>query len=248
MTTEETEENGGRRSSGGRRTSGERRSSKRNSSGQSAPDQSAPDQSASDQPVSDQPVSEGRPDSGDRPVAGSRSVSGEKPVSGGSRPSAGIRPSAVPHRSAADDRSADDRSDADHRSDDHREQFLRAYLRHRVGDRLAAFERARTRYTTARRWTTAGTVLLFTAAAALGAVAVADGQRRALWAFLATATSALAVAVAAYEAAFAFRALSRRSANGVALLHLLQAHGAPRGEDGVDAFRTEVESVLRHSG
>lgn len=135
----------------------------------------------------------------------------------------------------------------DARLDDHREQFLRAYLRHRVGDRLAAFEQARVRYTTARRWTTAVTVLLFTGAAALGAVAVADGQRRALWAFLATAAAALAGAVTTYEAAFSFRALSRRSANGAALLHLLQAHGAPDGQDGVDAFRTEVESVLRHS-
>ncbi|GAA1297292.1 hypothetical protein [Saccharothrix xinjiangensis] len=132
--------------------------------------------------------------------------------------------------------------------DDHREQFLRAYLRHRVGDRLATFERDRARYTTARRWTTAVTVLLFTAAAALGAVAVADGPRRAQWAFLATAAAALATAVAACEAAFSFGALSRRSANGVALLHLLQAHGAPRGKDGVEAFRAEVESVLRHSG
>ncbi|MFD7655022.1 SLATT domain-containing protein [Actinosynnema sp. NPDC059797] len=132
--------------------------------------------------------------------------------------------------------------------DDHREQFLRAYLRHRVGDRLAAFERDRARYATARRWTTAVTVLLFTAAAALGAVAVADGPRRDRWAFLATAAAALASAVAACEAAFSFRELSRRSADGVALLHVLQAHGAPRGEDGVDAFRAEVESVLRHSG
>ncbi|MFC6088486.1 hypothetical protein [Saccharothrix lopnurensis] len=131
--------------------------------------------------------------------------------------------------------------------DDHREQFLRAYLRHRVGDRLAAFERDRARCTTARRWTTATTVLLFTAAAALGAVAVADGPRRAQWAFLATAAAALASAVATYEAAFSFRALSRRSAHGGALLHLLQAHGAPEGRDGVEAFRTEAESVLRHS-
>jgi hypothetical protein len=134
-----------------------------------------------------------------------------------------------------------------YRADDHREQFLRAYLRHRVGDRLAAFERDRARYTTARRWTTAATVLLFTAAAALGALAVADGPHRAQWAFLATAAAALACAVTTYEAAFAFRALSHRSANGVALLHLLQAHGAPDGQDGVDAFRTEVESVLRYS-
>ncbi|XVV01553.1 SLATT domain-containing protein [Actinosynnema sp. CA-248983] len=130
---------------------------------------------------------------------------------------------------------------------DHREQFLRAYLRHRVGDRLAAFEHTRTRYSRALRWTTAGTVLLYTGAAALGAVAVADPGRRAMWGFLATVAAALATAVTGYEAAFSFRAQARRSASGVALLHLLQAHGAPEGQDGVDAFRTEVESVLRHA-
>ncbi|PSL52994.1 hypothetical protein B0I31_11085 [Saccharothrix carnea] len=132
-------------------------------------------------------------------------------------------------------------------ADDHREQFLRAYLRHRVAERLAGFEQAQARYTTARRWTTGLTVLLFTGAAALGAVAVADDGRRALWAFLATVAAALATAITVYEAAFSFRASSRRSADGVALLHLLQAHGAPEGEDGVNAFRTEVESVLRHA-
>ncbi|NUT48615.1 MAG: hypothetical protein HOV94_15105, partial [Saccharothrix sp.] len=99
----------------------------------------------------------------------------------------------------------------------------------------------------AHRWATGLTVLLFTAAAALGAVAVADGGRRAQWAFLAAVAAALATAITVYEAAFSFRALSRRSATGVALLHLLQAHGAPDDEDGVDAFRTEVESVLRHA-
>ena len=133
------------------------------------------------------------------------------------------------------------------RVDDHREQFLRAYLRHRVGERLAGFEQAQSRYTAARRWTTGLTVLLFTAAAAFGAVAVADGGQRALWAFLATVAAARATAISVYGHAFSFRALSRRSADGVALLHLLQAHGAPEGEDGVNAFRTEVESVLRHA-
>ncbi|WP_433262761.1 hypothetical protein ACQPZF_30380 [Actinosynnema sp. CS-041913] len=131
--------------------------------------------------------------------------------------------------------------------DDHRSQFLRAYLRHRVGERLAGFEHAQARYSSARRWTTSLTVLLFTGAAALGAVAVADPGRRALWGFLATVAAALATSVAVYEAAFSFRALAHRSAHGVALLHLLQAHGAPDGEDGVNVFRTEVESVLRHS-
>ncbi|GAA3875757.1 hypothetical protein GCM10022243_45840 [Saccharothrix violaceirubra] len=131
--------------------------------------------------------------------------------------------------------------------DDHREQFVRAYLRHRVGAKLGAFERGGRRYAVAKRWTTGLTVLLYTAAAAAGAVAVADPGRRALWGFLATVAAALATAVAAYEAAFSFRAQARRSASGAAVLNLLQAHGAPSGTGGVAAFRTEVESVLRHS-
>ncbi|GGP63004.1 hypothetical protein [Saccharothrix coeruleofusca] len=137
--------------------------------------------------------------------------------------------------------------DAAARAADHREQFLRAYLRHRVGERLARFEAAEAAYARAWRWTTFMSVLLYTGAAALGAVAVADPHRRALWGFLATVAAAAATSVTVYEAAFGFRAHARRSASGVALLHLLEAHGAPEGEDGVQAFRTEVESVLRHS-
>ncbi|MEU5694669.1 hypothetical protein [Actinosynnema sp. NPDC020468] len=132
--------------------------------------------------------------------------------------------------------------------DVHREQFLRAYLRHRVGEKLAGFERTGRRHVVARRATTGAGVLLFTGAAALGAVAVADPGRRALWGLLATACAALAGAVAVYETAFSSRVLARRSAGGAAVLALLQAHGAPEGDAGVAAFRAEVESALRHSG
>ncbi|WP_440899732.1 hypothetical protein, partial [Actinosynnema sp.] len=130
---------------------------------------------------------------------------------------------------------------------DHREQFLRAYLRHRVGERLARLEAAKAAYTRARRWTTAASVLLFTGAAALGALAVATPDHRSPLAFLATVAAALATSVTVYESAFGFRAKARRSASGAALLHLLQAHGAPTGDHGVAAFRAEVESVLRHA-
>ncbi|ACU39122.1 hypothetical protein KCV87_28955 [Actinosynnema pretiosum subsp. pretiosum] len=130
---------------------------------------------------------------------------------------------------------------------DHREQFLRAYLRHRVGERLARLEAAKAAYTRARRWTTTASVLLFTGAAALGALAVATPDHRSPLAFLATVAAALATSVTVYESAFGFRAKARRSASGAALLHLLQAHGAPTGDHGVAAFRAEVESVLRHA-
>lgn len=132
-------------------------------------------------------------------------------------------------------------------ADERRTQFLRVYLRHRVGEELDRLERGRVRYAAARRWTVTLSVLLLTGAAALGAVAAADASRRPLWGFLATVLAALATSAALYEAAFGFRRLARRSASGVALLHLLQAHGVAEGEDGVAAFVTEVESVLRHS-
>jgi hypothetical protein len=133
-------------------------------------------------------------------------------------------------------------SDADRRT-----QFLRVYLKHRVGERLDAFERGRARYASARRWSVASTVVLLAGAAAMGAIGAADAVNRPLWGFLAAVLAALAMAVSWYESAFGFRRLARRSASGVALLELLQAHGVASDEDGVNAFVTEVESVLRHS-
>ncbi|HWO68599.1 MAG TPA: SLATT domain-containing protein [Umezawaea sp.] len=134
-----------------------------------------------------------------------------------------------------------------HSAEERRTQFLRVYLKHRVGERLDGFERARSKYTSSRRWTGALSVLLMAGAAALGAVAAADATRRPMWGFLAAVAASLAVAVAWYESAFGLRRLARRSTSGAALLEILQAHGAPSDEDGVAAFVTEVESVLRHS-
>jgi hypothetical protein len=132
-------------------------------------------------------------------------------------------------------------------AEERRTQFLRVYLKHRVAERLDGFERARTKYTSARRWTGALAVLLLAGAAALGALAAADATRRPMWGFLAAVVAALATAVAWYESAFGLRRLARRSSSGAALLEILQAHGAASDEDGVAAFVTEVESVLRHS-
>jgi hypothetical protein len=132
-------------------------------------------------------------------------------------------------------------------AEERRTQFLRVYLKHRVGESLDGFGRARAKYTSSRRWTGALSVLLLAGAAALGAVAAADATRRPMWGFLAAVAASLAVAVAWYESAFGLRRLARRSTSGAALLEILQAHGAPSDEDGVAAFVTEVESVLRHS-
>jgi hypothetical protein len=132
-------------------------------------------------------------------------------------------------------------------AEERRTQFLRVYLKHRVGERLDGFERARAKYTSSRRWTGALSVLLLAGAAALGALAAADATRRPMWGFLAAVVAALATAVAWYESAFGLRRLARRSSSGAALLEILQAHGAASDEDGVAAFVTEVESVLRHS-
>jgi len=131
--------------------------------------------------------------------------------------------------------------------EERRTQFVRVYLKHRVGERLDSFERGRVKYTSARRWTGALSVVLLAGAAALGAIAAADATRRPMWGFLAAVVAALAVAVAWYESAFGLRRLARRSTSAAALLEILQAHGAPSDEDGVAAFVTEVESVLRHS-
>ncbi|MEO6087584.1 MAG: hypothetical protein ABIQ18_31190, partial [Umezawaea sp.] len=84
-------------------------------------------------------------------------------------------------------------------AEERRTQFLRVYLKHRVAERLDGFERARAKYTSARRWTGALAVLLLAGAAALGALAAADATRRPMWGFLAAVVAALATAVAWYE-------------------------------------------------
>lgn len=128
-------------------------------------------------------------------------------------------------------------------------QFVQAYLRHRFHDRLDHFERGKSRYAAARTWTVAMSATLFISAAALGAVGMADGPRRPMWAFLAAALAAAATAVAAYEATFGFRRLAREYSTTVTALKRLEADG-PTPDDVDDeqlvGFVTEVESVLRY--
>lgn len=128
-------------------------------------------------------------------------------------------------------------------------QFVEAYLRHRFQDRLEHFERGRKRYASARTWTVAIAATLFIGAAALAAVGMADGPRRAMWAFGATTLAALATAVSAYEATFGFRRLARENATTSVALQRLAVDG-PTPDDVDDerlvAFVTEVESVLRY--
>jgi hypothetical protein len=128
-------------------------------------------------------------------------------------------------------------------------QFVEAYLRHRFSDRLDHFERGRKRYAAARTWTVAVAAALFIAAAAAAAVGMADGPRRALWGFAATALAALATAVSLYEATFGFRRLARENATTSVALQRLAVDG-PTPDDvddeGLVAFVTEVESVLRY--
>ncbi len=128
-------------------------------------------------------------------------------------------------------------------------QFVEAYLRHRFSDRLDHFERGRKKYSSARTWTVALAATLFIGAAALAAVGMADGPRRAMWAFAATTLAALATAVSAYEATFGFRRLARENAITSVALQRLAVDG-PTPDDVDDerlvAFVTEVESVLRY--
>ncbi|GLZ28913.1 hypothetical protein Lesp02_11030 [Lentzea sp. NBRC 105346] len=128
-------------------------------------------------------------------------------------------------------------------------QFVQAYLRHRFHDRLTHFERGKARYAAARTWTVAFAATFFITAAALGAVGMADGPRRPLWAFLATAFAALATAVSAYESTFGFRRLAREYSTTVTALQRLEVDG-PTPDDVDDeqlvSFVTEVESVFRY--
>lgn len=128
-------------------------------------------------------------------------------------------------------------------------QFVQAYLRHRFHDRLAHYERGKSRYAAARTWTVAFTATWFIGAAALGAIAMADEPRRPMWAFAAAVLAALATAVSAYESTFGFRRLAREHSATVTALQRLEVDG-PTPDDVDDeqlvTFVTEVESVLRY--
>lgn len=136
---------------------------------------------------------------------------------------------------------------------DQRDQFLQAYLRHRLRDQLEYHEVAGNRYSAARRWTATFSTVMFAVSALLAGLGIADGAQRPMWAFLATTAAALACAVAGYEAAFGFRRLARQHANAVATLRLLATHGptasdvtASAGAHRLATFVRDVETVLLH--
>jgi hypothetical protein len=136
---------------------------------------------------------------------------------------------------------------------DQRDQFLQAYLRHRLRDQLEYHELAGTRYTAARGWTVTLSTIMFAVSALLGGLGIADDAQRPMWAFLATTAAAAGCAVAGYEATFGFRRLSRQHANTVATLRLLATHGpiAPdvttsAGAQRLASFVHDVETVLLH--
>jgi hypothetical protein len=136
---------------------------------------------------------------------------------------------------------------------DQRDQFLQAYLRHRLREQLEHHQVAGTRYSSAHGWTVTLSTILFAVSALLAGLGIADDAQRPMWAFLATTAAALGCAVAGYAAAFGFRRLSRQHANTVATLRLLATHGptAPdvatsAGAHRLASFVRDVETALLH--
>lgn len=137
-------------------------------------------------------------------------------------------------------------------SDAWRAEFLDAYRRHRIGHQERYYGHRSRDYERARRWSVAATAVLLALAALFGALGAADAPRRAMWAFLAAAVSAVATAIMSYEAAFGFEHYSRQYRDTRLALRLVDARG-PRSEDLDDSnadatlgeFVTEIERLLR---
>jgi SMODS and SLOG-associating 2TM effector domain 1 len=110
-------------------------------------------------------------------------------------------------------------------SDAWRAELLKAYRSHRLADQEDYYGRRSHEYERARRWSVTSAALLLVAAALLGALATADPQRRAMWAFLAAAVSALATGITSYEAAFGLERYSRQYRDTQLALRLLDARG-----------------------
>jgi SMODS and SLOG-associating 2TM effector domain 1 len=130
--------------------------------------------------------------------------------------------------------------------------LLEAYRTHRIADQERYYQLRSHEYERARRWAVAATAGLLVAAALLGALGTADSARRAMWAFLAAAVSAIATGIASYEAAFGFERYSRQYRDTQLALRLLDARGPQpvdlRGPDGdikARDFVIDVERVLR---
>jgi hypothetical protein len=139
---------------------------------------------------------------------------------------------------------------------DRRAQLLDAYRQHRIATQRAYYSARAERNETARRWAVTASAALLVLAALFGALATADAERRALWAFVAASVSALATALMSYEAAFGFERLARRYAETRSALALADVLG-PRPEDldqletdakrdeAVSAFVADTERLLR---
>lgn len=108
----------------------------------------------------------------------------------------------------------------------------------------------------ARRWAVTFSAALLVFAALFGALATADEARRAMWAFVAASVSALATAIASYEAAFGFERLARQYAetrNALALADVFgpqasrldQLASEEERNGTTSAFVSETERLLR---
>jgi hypothetical protein len=129
-------------------------------------------------------------------------------------------------------------------------ELLAAYRRNRLDDQARYYGRRSRLFERARRWTLTTSALLLVLSALFGALASADGSRRAMWAFLAAAFAAGATGVAVYEASSGFERLSRQYQQTLAALRLADAVG-PSAADGTDVtpsalgtFVGDVETIL----
>jgi hypothetical protein len=132
-----------------------------------------------------------------------------------------------------------------------RAQVAAAYRANRVDEQIAYYEARAAQYERARRTAVNLVAGLLVLAALFGALATADADRRSLWAFVAAAVSAVATAIASYEAAFGFERLSREYGGTRAALEMAEVR-APRpaaiaADDGdalVARHIAEVENLL----
>jgi hypothetical protein len=122
---------------------------------------------------------------------------------------------------------------------DHRAELLDAYRQHRIATQRAYYSARAERNGTARRRAVLASAALLVLASLFGALATADVERRALWAFAAASVSALATALMSYEAAFGFERLARRYAETSSALALTDVMG-PQPQD-LGQLETDTE-------
>jgi SMODS and SLOG-associating 2TM effector domain 1 len=126
-------------------------------------------------------------------------------------------------------------------------ELLHLYSRYRIQDQVAYYARQADRFERALRRAVAIAALLFVAATMCGALASANAWgARGMWAFCSAGFAALATALSAYEVAFGFERYSRRYAETLASLKLVDA-SRPADADAktVVCHVTLVETLLR---